>query len=70
MRVRQLAVNEHRYRTELSAVLRRLPGVLAGMTNHAHATQSPDAWTRVADTYAVVYWLAARHRWPSTRRLT
>ncbi|GAB3006077.1 hypothetical protein GCM10023080_084660 [Streptomyces pseudoechinosporeus] len=33
------------------------------MTNYAHATQSPDAWTRVADMYSVVYWLAARHRW-------
>ncbi|MFE7902855.1 helix-turn-helix domain-containing protein [Streptomyces sp. NPDC057424] len=56
-------LNEHRYRTELSAVLRKLPWVLADATNYAHATQSPDAWTRVADTYSVVYWLAARHRW-------
>ncbi|WP_438491525.1 helix-turn-helix domain-containing protein [Streptomyces asiaticus] len=56
-------LNEHRYRTELSAVLQKLPGVLADATNYAHATQSPDAWTRVADTYSVVYWLAARHRW-------
>jgi transcriptional regulator with XRE-family HTH domain len=61
---RRLAeLNEHRYRTELSAVLQELPGVLADTTNHAHATQSPDAWTRVADAYSVVYWLAARHRW-------
>ncbi|NIY69067.1 hypothetical protein [Streptomyces malaysiensis] len=61
---RELAeLNEHRHRTELSAVLRKLPGVLADATNYAHATQSPDAWTRVADTYSVVYWLAARHRW-------
>ncbi|MFD8332593.1 helix-turn-helix domain-containing protein [Streptomyces solisilvae] len=61
---RELAeLNEHRYRTELSAVLQKLPGVLADATNYAHATQSPDAWTRVADTYSVVYWLAARHRW-------
>ncbi|NEW71851.1 transcriptional regulator, partial [Streptomyces rapamycinicus] len=35
----------------------------ADATNYAHATQSPDAWTRVADAYSVVYWLAARHRW-------
>ncbi|MBI0379606.1 helix-turn-helix transcriptional regulator, partial [Streptomyces albiflaviniger] len=56
-------LNEHRYRTELSAVLQKLPGVLADATNYAHATQSPDAWTRVADVYSVVYWLAARHRW-------
>ncbi|MFE2041072.1 helix-turn-helix domain-containing protein [Streptomyces sp. NPDC059477] len=56
-------LNAHRHRTELSAVLRKLPGVLADVTHHAHATQSPDAWTRVADTYSVVYWLAARHRW-------
>ncbi|WP_260462755.1 helix-turn-helix domain-containing protein [Streptomyces sp. TRM72054] len=61
---RQLAeLNEHRYRTQLSAVLQKLPGVLADATNYAHATQSPDAWTRVADTYSVVYWLAARFRW-------
>ncbi|WP_228082868.1 transcriptional regulator [Streptomyces profundus] len=57
------ALNEHRHRTRLGAVLRQLPGVLADGTNHAHATQSPDAWGRVADTYSVVYWLAARHRW-------
>ncbi|WP_405883398.1 helix-turn-helix domain-containing protein [Streptomyces sp. NBC_01136] len=56
-------LNEHRYRTELSAVLQKTPGVLTRTTNFAHATQSPDAWTRVADTYSVVYWLAARHRW-------
>ncbi|WP_409472878.1 helix-turn-helix domain-containing protein [Streptomyces sp. HC307] len=61
---RELAeLNEHRYRTELSAVLRKLPDVLTKTTNYAHATQSPDAWTRVADVYSVVYWLAARHRW-------
>ncbi|WP_199840313.1 hypothetical protein [Streptomyces sp. AS58] len=57
------ALNEHRYRTELGAVLQKLPGVLAKSTNYAHATQSPDAWTRVADTYSVVYWLAVRFRW-------
>ncbi|WP_328771930.1 helix-turn-helix domain-containing protein [Streptomyces sp. NBC_00286] len=57
------ALNEHRYKTELSAVLRKVPGALTRVTNFAHATQSPDAWTRVADTYSVVYWLAARHRW-------
>ncbi|KAB8169802.1 helix-turn-helix domain-containing protein [Streptomyces sp. 3MP-14] len=56
-------LNEHRHRTELAAVFRKLPGVLADVTNHAHAFPSPDAWTRVADTYSVVYWLAARHRW-------
>ncbi|MFJ9584126.1 helix-turn-helix domain-containing protein [Streptomyces acidicola] len=61
---RELAeLNEHRYRTELRAVLQKLPGVLTRSTNYAHVTQSPDAWTRVADTYSVVYWLAARHRW-------
>lgn len=57
------ALNEHRYRTELGAVLQKLPGVLTRSTGYAHATQSPDAWTRVADVYSVVYWLAARHRW-------
>ncbi|MEV1065552.1 helix-turn-helix domain-containing protein [Streptomyces sp. NPDC050263] len=61
---RELAeLNQHRYRTELSAVLQKTPGVLTRMTNFAHATQSPDAWTRVADAYSVVYWLAARYRW-------
>jgi transcriptional regulator with XRE-family HTH domain len=61
---RELAeLNAHRHRTELSAVLQKTPGVLTRTTNFAHATQSPDAWTRVADTYSVVYWLAARHRW-------
>src|SRR5690606_2932482 len=61
---RELAeLNEHRYRTELGAVLQKLPGVLTRSTNYAHATQPPDAWPRVADTYSVVYWLAARHRW-------
>ncbi|MFI1028608.1 helix-turn-helix domain-containing protein [Streptomyces sp. NPDC020951] len=61
---RELAeLNQHRYRTELSAVLQKTPGVLTRTTNFAHATQSADAWTRVADTYSVVYWLAARHRW-------
>ena len=56
-------LNEHRYRTELSAVLHKLPAVLTDATGYAHATQSPDAWTLVADVYSVIYWLAARHRW-------
>lgn len=56
-------LNEHRHRTELRAVLQKLPGVLTRSTNYAHATQSPDAWNRVADAYSVVYWLAARFRW-------
>ncbi|MHB9864437.1 helix-turn-helix domain-containing protein [Streptomyces sp. YIM S03343] len=56
-------LNGHRYRTELSEVLRKLPGVLTDATNYAHAVQSPDAWSRAADAYSVVYWLAARHRW-------
>ncbi|MFC9510285.1 helix-turn-helix domain-containing protein [Streptomyces sp. NPDC057002] len=61
---RRLAeLNHHRYRTELSAVLQKLPAVLTDTTNYAHATESPDSWTRVADSYSVVYWLAARHRW-------
>lgn len=61
---RELAeLNEHRHRTELGAVLQKLPGVLTRSTSYAHATQSPDAWTRVAGAYSVVYWLAARYRW-------
>ncbi|NEA40176.1 helix-turn-helix transcriptional regulator [Streptomyces sp. SID11385] len=56
-------LNAHRYRTELRAVLGKLPDLLTDATNHAHATWSPDAWSRVADTYSLVYWLAARHRW-------
>ncbi|GEC06713.1 hypothetical protein SSP24_43680 [Streptomyces spinoverrucosus] len=61
---RELAeLNEHRHRAELSSVLQKLPDLLTKATHYAHATQSPDAWTRVADTYSVVYWLAAGHRW-------
>ncbi|MFE2185513.1 hypothetical protein [Streptomyces sp. NPDC059455] len=40
-------------RSKGASHLQKLPGVLADGTNYAHATQSPDAWTRVADTYSV-----------------
>ncbi|MCN9244219.1 helix-turn-helix domain-containing protein [Streptomyces sp. RY43-2] len=56
-------LNQLRWNTELSKVLQRLPGVLARVTNHAHLTRQPKAWTLVADVYGIVYWLAARHRW-------
>jgi transcriptional regulator with XRE-family HTH domain len=56
-------LNAHRWNTELSQVLRKLPSLLTRATNHAHASGSPHAWTLVADIYGVVYWLAARHRW-------
>ncbi|MGW2255584.1 helix-turn-helix domain-containing protein [Kitasatospora sp. NPDC001660] len=56
-------LNEIRFNTELSQVLRRLPSLLARATNHAHASGAPGAWTLVADVYSAVYWLAARHRW-------
>ncbi|MER5542074.1 helix-turn-helix transcriptional regulator [Streptomyces sp. NPDC002589] len=56
-------LNQLRWNTELSKVLQRLPGLLTRVTNHAHLTGEPGAWTLVADVYGVVYWLAARHRW-------
>ena len=56
-------LNQLRWNTELSKVLLRLPNVLTRVTNHAHFTGQPGAWTLVADVYGVVYWLAARHRW-------
>lgn len=61
---RELAkLNEHRYKTELTTVLHKLPVLLTKATNYAHASGAPNAWTLVADTYSVVYWIAARHRW-------
>ncbi|MFF0224885.1 helix-turn-helix domain-containing protein [Streptomyces sp. NPDC004629] len=56
-------LNKLRWNTELSKVLRRLPGILTRVTNHAHLTSEPKAWGLVADVYSVIYWLAARHRW-------
>jgi hypothetical protein len=56
-------LNQLRWNTELSKVLLRLPTLLTRVTNHAHLTGEPRAWTLVADVYGVVYWLAARHRW-------
>lgn len=56
-------LNQLRWNTELSKVLLRLPNLLTRVTNHAHLTGEPKAWTLVADVYGVVYWLAARHRW-------
>lgn len=56
-------LTEHRFRTDLVEVLALLPDVLSRAQNHAHATQTPEAWTLVADTYSTVYWVAARHRW-------
>ncbi len=56
-------INAHRWDTEISQVLLKLPALLSRATNHAHASRSPSAWTLVADIYGVVYWLAARHRW-------
>ncbi|MFJ5309545.1 transcriptional regulator [Streptomyces sp. NPDC088350] len=56
-------LNQLRWNTELSKVLLRLPNVLTRVTNHAHFTGQPGAWTLVADVYGVVYWLTARHRW-------
>lgn len=47
----------------LAEMLTRLPGLLSRATNYAHAVDTPDAWSMVADIYSAVYWLAARHRW-------
>ncbi|MFE7290106.1 helix-turn-helix domain-containing protein [Streptomyces noursei] len=57
------ALNVHRWNTEMSDVLQRLPTVLTSATNNAHLTGTPRAWGLVADVYSIVYWLAARHRW-------
>ncbi|MFF9434687.1 helix-turn-helix domain-containing protein [Streptomyces sp. NPDC014735] len=56
-------LNRLRWSTELSKVLLRAPSLLTRVTNHAHLSGEPKAWTLVADVYGVVYWLAARHRW-------
>lgn len=57
------SLNQHRWNSRLSEVSAKLPPLLAKVTNQAHATGRPSDWTLVADTYSVVYWLAARHRW-------
>ncbi|RLV08991.1 transcriptional regulator [Streptomyces griseocarneus] len=48
---------------DLGQVLAKLPGLVSGAQNHAHATNTPEAWAMVAEAYSTVYWLAARHRW-------
>lgn len=56
-------LNKLRFNTELAQIQIRLPSLLTRVTNRAHLTGQPKAWTLVADVYGVVYWLAARHRW-------
>ncbi|MFE7133300.1 helix-turn-helix domain-containing protein [Streptomyces sp. NPDC057638] len=47
----------------LSDVLEKLPGLVSGVQDHAHAAGTPQAWSMVSQAYSAVYWLAARHRW-------
>ncbi len=47
----------------------RLPGLLHGVQNRAHATGLPEHWARVADVYSAICWLAARHRWMTPAEL-
>jgi hypothetical protein len=49
--------------TNMTALLRLLPGLLTRATTYAHAAPSRQAWALLADVYSVVYWLAARYRW-------
>ncbi|WEB42839.1 helix-turn-helix transcriptional regulator [Streptomyces yunnanensis] len=56
-------LNALRWNTELAEILQRIPSALTSVTNHAHLTGSPKAWSLVADVYGIIYWLAARHRW-------
>ena len=52
-----------REQTDLTRLLRLLPGLLTRATTYAHAVASSQGWALLADVYSVVYWLAARHRW-------
>ncbi|WP_414169681.1 helix-turn-helix transcriptional regulator [Streptoverticillium reticulum] len=52
-----------RGKADLGQVLLKLPGLVSGVTNHAHSAGTPEAWAMVAEAYSAVYWLAARHRW-------
>lgn len=53
----------------LSAVTQKLPGLLRRVQDYAHSTGLPEDWSRVADVYSAVYWLAARHRWMTMAEL-
>ncbi|MFF4157723.1 helix-turn-helix domain-containing protein [Streptomyces sp. NPDC001678] len=52
-----------RENAKLNEVLSKLPELVSGVTNFAHAAATPEGWAMVADAYSTVYWLAARHRW-------
>ena len=53
----------------LSAVTQTLPGLLRRVQDYAHRSGLPEDWSRVADVYSAVYWLAARHRWMTMAEL-
>ncbi|PBC84398.1 MULTISPECIES: helix-turn-helix domain-containing protein [unclassified Streptomyces] len=53
----------------LSSVTRQLPGLLGRAQDNAHATGLPEDWSKVAEVYSAVYWLAARHRWMTLAEL-
>ncbi|MFI2185399.1 helix-turn-helix domain-containing protein [Streptomyces sioyaensis] len=54
---------------DLSSVTHILPGLLRKAQDQAHATGRPEDWSKVADVYSAVYWLAARHRWMTLAEL-
>ncbi|UYB40528.1 helix-turn-helix domain-containing protein [Streptomyces sp. Je 1-4] len=54
---------------DLSAVTHQLPGLLRRVQDRAHATGLPEDWSKVAEVYSAVYWLAARHRWMTLAEL-
>ncbi|MGW6461757.1 helix-turn-helix domain-containing protein [Streptomyces sp. NPDC055078] len=57
------AAQQHRRRFDVSGLLAVLPKLLRDATTHAHVTNSPQSWMRLAEVYSTVYWVAARHRW-------
>ncbi|MFH8555647.1 helix-turn-helix domain-containing protein [Streptomyces celluloflavus] len=63
MRSRMDQLHEDRSEARLGEVLAALPLAVKQETDLAHELGTPLAWSRVADVYSAVYWLAARHRW-------
>ncbi|WP_369384176.1 helix-turn-helix domain-containing protein [Streptomyces sp. cg36] len=54
---------EYRKRVDVARLLVVLPQLLRDATAHAHQENTPEAWMVLAETYSIVYWIAARHRW-------
>ncbi|MFI6688295.1 helix-turn-helix domain-containing protein [Streptomyces sp. NPDC050485] len=57
------AAGRYRDAVDVTRLIALLPGLLRDATAHAHAANTVDSWTALADVYSTVYWLAARHRW-------